>query len=153
MTFTEEQTEQMEELAEELDKLKDQHLRQTAEYDNYRKRTARERENIYTNAMADIVAQFLPVYDNLERALRQTDEESPHRQGLEMIFGQFKETLEKLGVTEIEAVGQPFDPEKHCAVIHVDDKNYGDNIVVEEFEKGFAMGDKIIRFANVKVAN
>ena len=119
-TFTREQVEQMELAAKQLDAVKDQFVRLTAEYDNYRKRTAKEKDGLYQDAKADTIKEFLAVYDNLERAVAtEGDEDSPHKKGLEMIFHQYQEILKKLGVTEIEALGQSFDPEKHNAVMHV----------------------------------
>ena len=98
--------------------------------------------------------QIVAVYDNLERAVAtEGDEDSPHKKGLEMIFHQYQEILKKLGVTEIEAQGQPFDPEKHNAVMHIDDENLAENTVAEVFRKGYQMGDRVVRFAMVKVAN
>ena len=133
---------------------KDQLLRMAAEYDNYRKRTAKEKENLYADAKIDTIKALLGVYDNLERGLAQYgDEESPHRKGLEMVFNQFKESLKKLGVETMDAAGKPFDPEKHNAVMHVEDENYGENTVVEVLQQGFTLGDKVLRFAIVKVAN
>ena len=132
----------------------DKYLRLAAEYDNYRKRTAKEKESLYTDAKIDTVKALLGVYDNLERGLAQYgDEESPHRKGLEMVFNQFKESLKKLGVETMDAVGQPFDPEKHNAVMHIEDESYGENTVVEVLQQGFTLGDKVLRFAIVKVAN
>ena len=97
---------------------------------------------------------MLGVYDNLERGIAQyADEESPHRKGLEMVFKQFKECLAKLDVKQMEAVGKPFDPEKHSAVVHVEDERYGENEVVEVLQQGFTLGEKVLRFAIVKVAN
>lgn len=128
--------------------------RLAAEYDNYRKRTAKEKENLYADAKIDTIKALLGVYDNLERGLAQYgDEESPHRKGLEMVFNQFKESLKKLGVETMDAAGKPFDPEKHNAVMHVEDENYGENTVVEVLQQGFTLGDKVLRFAIVKVAN
>ena len=133
---------------------KDQLLRMAAEYDNYRKRTAKEKESLYADAKIDTIKALLGVYDNLERGLAQYgDEESPHRKGLEMVFNQFKESLKKLGVETMDAAGKPFDPEKHNAVMHVEDENYGENTVVEVLQQGFTLGDKVLRFAIVKVAN
>lgn len=153
-TVTREQMERMETLAKELSEQQDKFLRLAAEYDNYRKRTAKEKENIYADAKIETLTALLPVYDNLERGLAQYgDEDSPHRKGLEMIFAQFKESLAKLGVTTIDAVGQPFDPEKHNAVMHVDDEALGQNTVVEILRQGFLLGDRVLRFAMVKVAN
>ena len=154
ITFTREQVEQMELAVKQLETTKDQFTRLTAEYDNYRKRTIKEKDNIYQDAKADTVKAFLDVYDNLERAVATGgDEESPHKKGLEMIFQQYKTILEKLGVTEIQAKGQPFDPEKMNAVMHIDDENLGENEVAQVFQAGFQMGDKIIRYAIVQVAN
>ena len=154
ITFTREQVEQMELAVKQLETTKDQFTRLTAEYDNYRKRTIKEKDNIYQDAKADTVKAFLDVYDNLERAVATGgDEESPHKKGLEMIFQQYKTILGKLGVTEIEAKGRPFDPEKMNAVMHIDDENLGENEVAQVFQAGFQMGDKIIRYAIVQVAN
>jgi len=153
-TFTREQVEQMELAVKQLDSVKDQFVRLTAEYDNYRKRTTKEKDNIYQDAKADTIKAFLDVYDNLERAAAaEGGEDSPHKKGLEMIFQQYKTILEKLGVTEIEAKGQPFDPEKMNAVMHIDDDSFGENEVAQVFQAGFQMGDKIIRYAIVQVAN
>lgn len=153
-TVTREQMEKMETLAKELSEQQDKFLRLAAEYDNYRKRTAKEKENIYADAKIETLTALLPVYDNLERGLAQYgDEDSPHRKGLEMIFAQFKESLAKLGVTAIDAVGRPFDPEKHNAVMHVDDEALGENTVAEILRQGFLLGDRVLRFAMVKVAN
>ena len=154
ITFTREQVEQMELAVKQLESVKDQYTRLGAEYDNYRKRTTKEKDNIYQDAKADTIKAFLAVYDNLERAAAaEGGEDSPHKKGLEMIFAQFKDILAKQGITEIEAKGQPFDPEKHNAVMHIDDENYGENEVAQVFQAGFAMGDKIIRHAIVQVAN
>ena len=152
-TVTREQMEKMEGLAKLVADVNDKYLRLAAEYDNYRKRTAKEKESIYGDAKADTIKPLLAVYDNLERGIAQYDEADVHRQGLELIMRQFTETLTKLGVTEIEAQGQPFDPEKHNAVMHVEDESAGENTVVEVFQKGFMIGDKVLRFAMVKVAN
>ena len=132
---------------------KEQFLRLAAEYDNYRKRTAREKENLWTEAKADTVQAFLPVYDNLERALKQDTADEAYKKGVEMIMAQMKEVFAKLGVTEIEAQGQPFDPERHEAVMHVDDENLGENEVAQVFQAGFLLGDRVIRHAVVQVAN
>ena len=153
-TFTREQVEQMELVAKQLESVKDQFVRQTAEYENYRKRTTKEKENIYQDAKADTIKEFLAVYDNLERAAAsEGGEDSPHKKGLEMIFQQVKDILAKLGVTEIEAKGQPFDPERMEAVMHIDDESFGENEVAQVFQAGFMLGDKVIRHAIVQVAN
>ena len=151
---TREQMEKMEGLAKSLADEQDKYLRLAAEYDNYRKRTAKEKESLYADAKIDTIKALLGVYDNLERGLAQYgDEESPHRKGLEMVFNQFKESLKKLGVETMDAAGKPFDPEKHNAVMHVEDENYGENTVVEVLQQGFTLGDKVLRFAIVIVAN
>ena len=152
-TVTREQMEKMEGLAKQLAEEHDQYLRLAAEYDNYRKRTTKEKENVYADAKADTVKEFLGVLDNLERGLAQFAEGDPHRQGMELICRQFLAVLEKLGVTRIEAQGQPFDPQKHDAVMHVEDENVGENTVVEVLQQGYQLGDKVLRFAMVKVAN
>ena len=131
----------------------DRYLRLAAEYDNYRKRSAKEREAIFTDVKTDTVAKFLPVYDNLVRALAQETADEAYKKGVEMIMNQFMDVMTKLGVTEIEAVGKEFDPEIHNAVMHVDDASLGENIIAEEFQKGFKLGEKVIRFSVVKVAN
>ena len=153
-TLTQAQMEAAELAARQLESVKDQFVRLTAEYDNYRKRTAKEKDNLYQDAKADTIKEFLAVYDNLERAVAtEGDEDSPHKKGLEMIFHQYQEILKKLGVTEIEAQGQTFDPEKHNAVMHIDDENFGENVVSQVFQAGFMLGDKVIRHAIVQVAN
>lgn len=152
-TVTRQQMEQFESLAKLLSDGNDKYLRLAAEYDNYRKRTTKEKEGIYADAKMDTVKPFLDVADNLDRAVSQFEEGDPHRQGMELICKQFAAVLEKLGVTEIAALGQPFDPEKHNAVMHIDDENYAENTVAEVFQKGYQMGDRVVRFAMVKVAN
>lgn len=152
-TVTREQMEKMEQLAKEQAEAQEKYLRLAAEYDNFRKRSAREKESLYNDARIDTVTQFLGVYDNLERGIAQYEESSVHRQGLEMILKQFTEALQKLGVTEMEAVGKPFDPNRHHAVLHVEDESLGENTVVEVLQKGFLLGDRVLRFAIVKVAN
>ena len=154
ITFTREQVEQMELAVKQLEATKDQFARLAAEYDNYRKRTAKEKETLYQDAKADTIKEFLAVYDNLERAAGAPGgEDDPHKKGLEMIFAQYKELLKKLGVTEIEAQGQPFDPERHNAVMHIDDENFGENEIAQVFQAGFVLGDRVIRHAVVQVAN
>ena len=153
-TFTREQVEQMELAAKQLESVKDQFVRLTAEYENYRKRTAKEKDGLYQDARADTIREFLAVYDNLERACAaEGDDDSPHKKGLVMIFHQYQEILKKLGVEEITALGQPFDPETMNAVMHVDDENFGENTVAQVFQAGFRLGDKVVRHAIVQVAN
>ena len=137
----------------ELAASREKYMRLAAEYDNFRKRSARERDAMFTDVRADTVKKFLPVYDNLLRAVAMTPEGDPGRKGIEMTLTQFETVLISLGVTPIEALGKEFDPEVHNAVMHVEDDSVGENMVVEEFEKGFKLGEKVIRFSIVKVAN
>ena len=153
ITFTREQVEKMELAAKQLESVKDQFTRLTAEYDNYRKRTTKEKDGIYQDAKGDTIKAFLAVYDNLERALKQDTADEAFKKGVEMTMNQLKTVLEKLGITEIEALGQPFDPTLHNAVMHIEDENFGENTVAEVFQAGFRLGDKVVRFAMVKVAN
>ena len=132
---------------------KDKYLRLLAEYDNYRRRSTREREAIYADVRCDTLKKFLPVYDSLSRALAQTPADDPARKGLAGIMNQYNTALTQLGVTAIEAVGQPFDANRHNAVMHIEDDAYGEGVVVEEFEKGFCIGDRVLRYSVVKVAN
>ena len=132
---------------------KDQLLRTAAEYDNFRRRSARERENIYADVRCETLKKFLPVYDSLSRALEQTPDDDPARKGIEGIMNQYHTALNQLGVSEIEAVGKPFDANRHNAVMHIEDDAYGEGVVVEEFEKGFCIGDRVLRYSVVKVAN
>ena len=152
---TEEKTEEPEKLTseQELAGANDRYLRLLAEYDNFRKRSQKEKDNLYGEIRANAVKEFLPVYDNLERALAAETTDEAYRKGVEMIMTQFSKTLEKLGVTEIKSLGEKFDPQFHNAVMHVDDEEKGENEIVEVFQKGFMLGDKVIRFAMVKVAN
>ena len=153
-TLTREQMEKAELAAKQLASVTDQFTRLTAEYDNYRKRTAKEKETIYQDAKLDTVKAFLAVYDNLERAVAtDADPDSPHRKGLELIFSQFKEILKKLGVEEMEALGQPFDPQRHNAVMHIESEDLGENVVSQVFQAGFTLDGKVVRFAIVQVAN
>ena len=154
ITFTREQVEKMELAAKQLESVKDQFTRLTAEYDNYRKRTTREKDSIYQDAKGDTIKAFLAVYDNLERAAAaEGGEDSPHKKGLEMIFQQFKELLAKEGVKEIEAKGKDFDPETMNAVMHIEDENFGENEVSQVFQAGFELNGKVLRHAIVQVAN
>lgn len=132
---------------------KDRYLRLLAEYDNYRKRSAKERENIYSEIRADTALKFLPVYDNLERALQNETEDEAYKRGVEMIMTQFLETLKSFGITPIEALNKKFDPELHEAVMHEINEEKGEGEIVLELKKGFKLGDKVIRFSVVKVAN
>ena len=131
----------------------DKYLRLAAEYDNYRKRTAKEKEGIWTEAKAQTVAAFLPVYDNLERALKQDTADEAYKKGVELTMKGLQDALTGLGVEVIPALGETFDPNRHSAVMHCEDEEAGENTVVEVFQQGFVCGEKVIRFAMVKVAN
>ena len=146
------------ELEKAIAEEKDRYARIAAEYDNYRKRTAKELDGRYADAKADTWKNLLAVVDNFERALAaepagEEGEKDPFREGMELTYKQFKEQMEKAGVTEIEAKGKEFDPELHNAVMHCDDENLGENIVAEVFVKGYKLGDKVLRHSMVKVAN
>ena len=133
--------------------MNDKYLRLCAEYDNFRKRSQKEKDALYDDIKANTLKAFLPVYDNLVRALAQSTEDEAYKKGVEMIMAQFRTTMEKLGVTEMDCLGQKFDPAFHNAVMHVDDEEKGENEIVEVFQQGFMLGDKVIRFAMVRVAN
>jgi molecular chaperone GrpE len=141
-------------IAVELAEEKDKYLRLMAEYDNFRKRSQKERENIYSDVRGDTLLRFLPVYDNLERAITAAAGDEAHRRGIEMILGQFKDIMASLGVTEIDAeAGEKFNPAMHEAVMHVEDEALGEGEIAELFQKGFRLGDKVLRCSVVKVAN
>jgi len=143
---------ELEEVKKQAEETNEKYLRMLAEYDNFRKRSAKERESIYGDAYTDALTAILPVLDNLERAEGCSDADGLSK-GLELTLKSFRETLEKMGVKEIEAVGQTFDPNLHNAVFHVEDENYGENEIVEVLMKGYIKGDKVIRYSMVKVAN
>ncbi len=138
----------------ELSEANDKYTRLFAEYENFRKRTAKEKEGIYADAYLDALSQILPVLDNLERAatFENADAESL-KKGLELTLKSFADTLDKMGVKEIEALGKTFDPNLHNAVMHIDDESFGEGEVVEVFAKGYQRGDKVLRYSVVKVAN
>ena len=131
----------------------DSYLRLAAEYDNYRKRSQKEKDNLYTEIRSETVEKFLPVYDNLERALAQETQDAAFKKGVEMTMNQLVSVMEKLGVVSFGAAGEPFDPQLHNAVMHVEDEALGENVIAEVFQKGFKVGEKVVRFAMVKVAN
>jgi len=138
----------------ELEHQKDLLLRTAAEYDNYRKRTAKEKQSAYADATSEAVQAFLPVEDNLERALAQKECSAQDlRKGVEMVQKQMRAALGKLGVTEMGKEGEPFDPAVHSAIAHVEDKGSGENTVTKVFQKGYKIGDKVVRHAMVQVAN
>lgn len=143
---------ELEEVKKQAEETNEKYLRMLAEYDNFRKRSAKERETVYADAYTDALMSVLPVLDNLERAEGCTDAEGLSK-GLELTLKSFRETLEKMGVKEIEAMGKAFDPNLHNAVFHVEDENYGESEIVEVLMKGYTKGDKVIRYSMVKVAN
>lgn len=136
----------------ELEALKDRLIRTTSEYDNFRKRSAKEKEGIYTDACEDVLKDILPVFDNLERAISVEGSIEDLKKGIEMTIRQFGNALEKLNVEEISTEGE-FDPHLHNAVMHIDDEQYGVNSIVEVFQKGYKKGEKVLRYSMVKVAN
>ena len=143
---------QLEQLQAELDAANDKYLRMIAEYDNFRKRSAKEKESIYADAQSDAVQNILPIGDNLARAAQFTDPASVSK-GIAMMQKSFEEALGKMGITEIEAQDKEFDPNWHNAVMHVEDEAFGENVVVEVLQKGYRKGDHVVRYAMVKVAN
>ena len=131
----------------------DSFLRLAADYDNFRKRTVKEKEASYGNGKADAVAKMLPVYDNLERALNQPTEDAAYKKGVEMTMNELLKIFGNLGVEVFGAPGDEFDPNLHNAVMHIDDENLGENVIAQVFRKGFKIGEKVVRFAMVQVAN
>ena len=132
---------------------RDAHLRVAAEFDNFRKRTIKEKEASYGNGKADAVAKILPVYDNLERALNQPTEDAAYKKGVEMTMNELVKILTSLGVEIFGNVGDEFNPNLHNAVMHIDSDELGENTIAQVFQKGFKIGEKIVRFAMVQVAN
>jgi molecular chaperone GrpE len=139
-------------LNNELDALKERLLRLNAEYENFRKRTSKEKEGIYTDACEDVLKEMFPVLDNLERAVAVEGSVDDLKKGVDMTIRQFKNAFEKLGVEEIDTTGE-FDPNLHQAVMHIEDENFNKNSIAEVFQKGYKKGDKVLRFTMVKVAN
>ena len=141
---------------EKIEELTDKLTRQMAEFDNFRKRTEQEKSQMYEVGAKDIIEKILPVVDNFERgldAVKEEEKEDPFVQGMEKVYKHLVTTLEGIEVKPIEAVGQPFDPNFHNAVMHVEDENFGENIVAEEFQKGYTYRDSVVRHSMVKVAN
>lgn len=146
----------VEDTVSEADKLaeeKNNYLRLAAEYDNFRKRSVKEKEALYTDLRAETVGKFLPVFDNLERALAQETTDEAYKKGVEMTMTGLLEVFDKLGMKAYGEVGETFDPNLHNAVMHTEDENLGENVLSTVFQKGFAIGDKVVRFAMVTVAN
>ena len=137
----------------ELLELRDRYMRLAAEYDNYRKRSDRERAAVFSDAQSDVILRFLPVYDNLTLALGQECADAAYVKGVEMIMQQFCDTLESFGISAVGAPGEAFDPELHNAVMHIEDDTLGESVIAEVFKKGFRSESRVIRHALVKVAN
>lgn len=131
----------------------DSYLRLAAEFDNFRKRTVKEKEASYGNGKADAIVKLLPIYDNLERALNQPTEDTAYKKGVELTMNELVKIFTGLGVEIFGAVGDAFDPNLHNAVMHMEDESLGENVIAQVFQKGFKVGDKIVRFAMVQVAN
>ncbi len=142
----------IDEIESALEETKDKYLRLMAEYDNYRKRTAKEKTETYNNAVSDSVTEILPVIDTFEMALKTECSDESFKTGVEKIYNMFRKSLEKLGVTEIEALGKEFDPNLHNAIKQVEETDYAENYVCEVFQKGYRLGKKVIRHSMVAVA-
>ena len=151
--FRKRKDKEKEKFQQQIDELTDRLKRNMAEFDNFRKRTEKEKSSMYVIGAKDIVEKILPVVDSFERGLTQAPEDDPFADGMQKIYKQLTTTLEDLGVKPIEAVGKEFDPNLHNAVMHVDDEEAGENIVVEEFQKGYTYKDFVVRHSMVKVAN
>lgn len=148
------QATELEKLQKEYEEHKQQHLRVLAEYDNFRKRSQNEKNAIYNNAVSDTVQAILPIADNIERALSQENASAEDmRKGVEMIESQIQSCFEKLGLTEMGKVGETFDPNLHNAVAHIEDENLGENVIAAVYQKGYKLGDRVVRHAMVQVAN
>ena len=138
---------------QQIEDLTDRLKRSMAEFDNYRKRTEKEKSSMYIIGAKDIVEKMLPIVDNFERGLAQAPEDDPFAEGMKMIYKQMMTAFDEMGVKAIEAVGKEFDPNLHNAVMHVEDESVGENVVVEEFQKGYTYKDFVVRHSMVKVAN
>ena len=152
-TVSEEAVPEKNEWEEKYNAEHDSYLRLAADYDNYRKRTLKEKDAAYGNGKADAVEKLLPVYDNLERALNQPTEDEAYKKGVEMTMTQLVGIFAGLGVEIFGNVGDTFDPNIHNAVMHIEDESFGENTICQVFQKGFKIGEKIVRFAMVQVAN
>ena len=144
---------QLKEEKEKSDEYYEHLKRNMAEFDNFKKRISKEKDMMYNTISADIISELLPILDNFDKALNAETADESYKNGMAMIYNQFNETLQKLGVEEIDALNKVFDPNFHEAVMHIEDESFGEKEIVEVFRKGYKMGDKIIRHAMVKVAN
>lgn len=144
---------QLKEEKEKSDEYYEHLKRNMAEFDNFKKRISKEKDMMYNTISADIISELLPILDNFDKALNAETADESYKNGMAMIYNQFNETLQKLGVEEIDALNKVFDPNFHEAVMHIEDESFGEKEIVEVFRKGYKIGDKIIRHAMVKVAN
>ena len=147
------ETESENEFEKKYNDVNEKYMRTLAEYDNYRKRTIKEKESIYPEAKAVVIEKFLPVMDNFQRAIDSAENKDGFYEGVVMLKKQMDDVLTALGVEEIKSVGEEFNPEFHNAVMHIDDEEQGENVIVEEFQKGYKIGDRVVRHSMVKVAN
>ncbi len=147
------ETEPENEFEKKYNDVNEKYMRTLAEYDNYRKRTIKEKESIYPEAKAVVIEKFLPVMDNFQRAIDSAENKDGFYEGIVMLKKQMDDVLTALGVEEIKSVGEEFNPELHNAVMHIDDEEQGENVIVEEFQKGYKIGDRVVRHSMVKVAN
>lgn len=150
---TETSNNELEQMKKELEETTDRLKRLMAEFENYKKRSAKERENLYNSILADVIVSILPAIDNLEKAVLAETEDQQYKQGVELVSKQMQDVLTSLGVEKIDAVGQTFDPELHEAVSHVEDENLGEQEIKEEFRTGYKIGNKVVRHSMVVVAN
>ena len=147
------ETEPENEFEKKYNDVNEKYMRTLAEYDNYRKRTIKEKESIYPEAKAVVIEKFLPVMDNFQRAIDSAENKDGFYEGVVMLKKQMDDVLTALGVEEIKSVGETFNPELHNAVMHIDEEEQGENVIVEEFQKGYKIGDRVVRHSMVKVAN
>ena len=150
---TETSNNELEQMKKELEETTDRLKRLMAEFENYKKRSAKERENLYNSILADVIVSILPAIDNLEKAVLAETEVKQYKQGVELVSKQMQDVLTSLGVEKIDTVGQTFDPELHEAVSHVEDENLGEQEIKEEFRTGYKIGNKVVRHSMVVVAN
>lgn len=148
-----ETSEEKEEVKEVEDDFKDKYLRVLAEFDNFKKRTQKEKGDLYDFTLCEVVSKILPVYDTLKLALTHETQDEALKTGLDLTLKQFEKVFSDMNVSEIEALGKTFDPNLHNAVMHIDDENYGEKEIVEVFQVGYKMNEKVIRYSMVKVAN
>lgn len=145
--------EELEKLKKDMAELNDRYIRTLAEYDNFRKRSQREKDAVYANATSDTVTKLLPILDSFDRAANYECPDEQYKKGIDLIGTSVKEAFDSLGIKEIPALGEQFDPKFHNAVMHIDNPAYGENVITDVYRKGYTLGDKVIRFSMVVVAN